>query len=141
MNDDNNRTLLLTTHYMVEAEELCDRVAIINEGKVLACDTPSNLKRSLQKEAIFEISLYAPLGLDLDSYKNIIGVKNCTVSQITDETILKMILENDSILSEVITESNRQSLRLNRLEKIEPSLEDVFIKLVGQRIDEVAKND
>ena len=46
---DNNptRTLMLTTHYMVEADELCDRVAIINQGRVLACDTPANLKRQL----------------------------------------------------------------------------------------------
>jgi ABC-2 type transport system ATP-binding protein len=52
---DKTRTLLLTTHYMVEAEELCDRVAIINKGRVLACDTPANLKRNLQRDAIFEI--------------------------------------------------------------------------------------
>ena len=55
MDADKNRSLLLTTHYMVEAEELCDRVAIINKGRVLACDTPANLKRELQRDAIFEI--------------------------------------------------------------------------------------
>jgi len=42
---------------MVEAEELCDRVAIINKGRVLACDTPANLKRNLQRDAIFEIEI------------------------------------------------------------------------------------
>ena len=45
MHEHANRTLLLTTHYMVEADELCDRVAIINGGRVLACDTPSRLKQ------------------------------------------------------------------------------------------------
>jgi ABC-2 type transport system ATP-binding protein len=50
-----DRTLLLTTHYMVEADELCDRVAIINKGRVLACDKPSVLKQRLQKDALFEI--------------------------------------------------------------------------------------
>ncbi len=54
---DKFRTLLLTTHYMVEAEELCDRVAIINKGRVLACDTPANLKHNLQRDAIFEIEI------------------------------------------------------------------------------------
>jgi ABC-2 type transport system ATP-binding protein len=51
---DNNptRTVMLTTHYMVEADELCDRVAIINQGRVLACDSPTNLKHQLQQEAI-----------------------------------------------------------------------------------------
>ncbi|MBI5650257.1 MAG: ABC transporter ATP-binding protein [Chloroflexi bacterium] len=51
---DKSRTLLLTTHYMVEADELCDRVAIINQGRVLACDTPANLKRRLQSEAVLD---------------------------------------------------------------------------------------
>jgi ABC-type multidrug transport system ATPase subunit len=58
------RTLLLTTHYMVEADELCDRVAIINKGKVLACDTPDNLKHSLQQEAIFRMEV------SLNGYEN-----------------------------------------------------------------------
>ena len=137
MHDDENRTLLLTTHYMAEADELCDRVAIINQGKVLACDSPSNLKKLLQKDAIFHISLYTPNGISLEKFENISGVKNCVLSQKPDETFLDLILEDESILPEVISETGRQSLRLNRLEKKEPSLEDVFIKLVGQRIDEV----
>ncbi|MDO9085663.1 MAG: ABC transporter ATP-binding protein [Anaerolineaceae bacterium] len=137
MDNGNDRTLLLTTHYMVEAEELCDRVAIINQGKVLACDTPANLKKTLQKEAIFHINLNAPSGLEVKSFENLPGVKNCVLTQKQDETNLDMILEDDSILSNVITETSRQSLRINRLEKREPSLEDVFIKLVGQRIEQV----
>src|SRR5262252_10151097 len=51
------RTLLLTTHYMAEADELCDRLAIIDKGKVLACDTPANLKRQVQKYPLYELSL------------------------------------------------------------------------------------
>lgn len=141
MHDDENRTLLLTTHYMAEADELCDRVAIINQGKVLACDSPANLKKLLQKDAIFHISLYTPNGISLDKFENITGVKNCVLSQKPDETFLDLILEDESILPEVISETGRQSLRLNRLEKKEPSLEDVFIKLVGQRIDEVVNAD
>jgi len=137
MGNDENRTLLLTTHYMAEADELCDRVAIINQGKVLACDSPANLKKLLQKDAIFHISLYTPNGISLENFEHITGVKNCVLSQKPDETFLDLILENESILSEIISEIGRQSLRLNRLEKKEPTLEDVFIKLVGQRIDEV----
>ncbi|MFN2303326.1 MAG: ABC transporter ATP-binding protein, partial [Anaerolineales bacterium] len=48
-----SRAILLTTHYMVEADDLCDRVAIINQGKVLACDRPSRLKHRLQQDAIY----------------------------------------------------------------------------------------
>ena len=46
-----DRTVLLTTHYMAEADELCDRIAIIDHGTVLACDTPANLKRHAAKAA------------------------------------------------------------------------------------------
>src|SRR5512140_1490748 len=60
---DRSRTLLLTTHYMAEADELCDRVAIINHGRVLACDTPSALKRQLQRDALFEIAVNGLKGL------------------------------------------------------------------------------
>ncbi len=45
MDDHPDRTLLLTTHYMAEADEMCDRLAIIDSGKLLVCDTPANLKR------------------------------------------------------------------------------------------------
>ncbi len=137
MHDDEARTLLLTTHYMAEADELCDRVAIINQGKVLACDSPTNLKKMLQKDAIFHISLNAPYEISLEKFEKIHGVKNCVLAKKRDEIFLDLILEDESILPEVISETGRQSLRLNHLEKKEPSLEDVFIKLVGQRIDEV----
>ncbi len=56
-----DRTLLLTTHYMAEADELCDRLAIIDRGKLLALDTPATSKHRLQREAIFKLKV-APLG-------------------------------------------------------------------------------
>jgi ABC-2 type transport system ATP-binding protein len=54
INERPSRTLLLTTHYMVEADELCDRVAIINDGRLLACDTPARLKQRLRPGATLE---------------------------------------------------------------------------------------
>jgi ABC-type uncharacterized transport system ATPase subunit len=62
-------------------------------------------------------------------------VKSCSIQHNPEESNMNLILENDSILSEVITTANQLNLKLNRLEKREPSLEDVFIKLVGQPID------
>src|SRR5512137_2007386 len=77
--DDNpTRTLMLTTHYMVEADELCDRVAIINQGRVLACDSPSNLKRNLQQEAIFRLEV-SPFNGSLTSDKFSVLPGVCTV--------------------------------------------------------------
>src|SRR5262249_5058990 len=53
--EDERRTLLLTTHDMAEAEALCDRVAIINSGRVLACDTPAALKERLQRDRVYHL--------------------------------------------------------------------------------------
>jgi len=51
------KTIMLTTHYMAEAEELCDRIAIVNKGKIVAMDTPSNLRRGISPESIIEITV------------------------------------------------------------------------------------
>ena len=86
VNEDPSRTLLLTTHYMVEADELCDRVAIINKGQVLACDTPANLKQALQREAIFEVSLHTPQKLEVESIRSLAGVNRVSVKELDGST-------------------------------------------------------
>ena len=70
--------VLLTTHYMVEADELCDRVAIINAGRVLACDTPANLKRRLQGEPIFHVETTAIGDEDASQLCSLPGVRKAT---------------------------------------------------------------
>src|SRR5512140_3550338 len=75
LDEDHSRTLLLTTHYMVEADELCDRVAIINHGRVLACDTPLALKQQIQRDALFEIAVTGMNGLKPSSLEQLPGVR------------------------------------------------------------------
>lgn len=137
MEDDPGRTMLLTTHYMAEADDLCDRVAIINQGKVLACDTPSALKHTLQSEIIFQMVVSAPAPLDEDAMCWISGVKDFHQKQGIDGLKLELILSEEAVLAEVINEISRQDGRILSLEKREPTLEDVFVRLVGQRMEEV----
>jgi ABC-2 type transport system ATP-binding protein len=66
--------MLLTTHYMAEADALCDRVAIINGGRVLACDSPANLKKRLQQEAIFHLDV-SPLDGGVAECRALRGVR------------------------------------------------------------------
>src|SRR5512143_2247423 len=75
LEEDRTRTLLLTTHYMVEADELCDRVAIINRGRVLACDTPAALKQQIQRDALFEIAVNGLNGLSTSTLEKLPGVR------------------------------------------------------------------
>jgi ABC-2 type transport system ATP-binding protein len=135
------RTLLLTTHYMVEAEELCDRVAIINKGRVLACDTPANLKRNLQRDAIFEIETSPLNGLNSTVLVNQPEVRKAVLSQTEAGAKLELILKEESGLASVINLVTQNNVKILRLSKREPTLEDVFMELVGQRMEDVEKGE
>ena len=137
MDADKNRTLLLTTHYMVEAEELCDRVAIINKGKVLACDTPANLKRNLQRDAIFEIETSPLNGLTDKILAEQVEVKKAALTEIEGGAILELILTDESGLATIINILTQKNIKVRRFTKREPTLEDVFMELVGQRMEDV----
>src|SRR3990172_5972799 len=101
MERDRARTILLTTHYMVEADDLCDRVAIINKGKVLACDSPGNLKRRLQRDAIFEMAV-SPLNGKAEGYRTIPGVLKFVHEARDGQSHLQFILESEDVLGQVV---------------------------------------
>lgn len=129
-----DRTILLTTHYMAEADELCDRVAIIDRGKVLACDTPDNLKWHLQREAIFNLKI-GPLGPRPDRdemIEHVPGVRQVTVAEKNSHTNLNLILEREEVLADVLAHLMRRGVALISLDKRAPTLEDVFVDLVGR---------
>jgi ABC-2 type transport system ATP-binding protein len=135
------RTLLLTTHYMVEAEELCDRVAIINKGRVLACDTPANLKRGLQRDAIFEIETSPLNGLTPQMLQDQPEVRKAALTEIEGGAKLELILEEESALASVINLLTHKHVKVMRLSKREPTLEDVFMELVGRKMEDVEKEE
>jgi ABC-2 type transport system ATP-binding protein len=130
------KTILLTTHYMAEADELCDRLAIIDQGLVLACDSPSNLKKSLQREALFHIETNLMLN-DLDKFNQIPGVKSFAFEHKSHlgRTLLKFILDDDSVISDVSQALSQNGSKIISLSKMEPTLEDVFISLVGKGLE------
>jgi ABC-2 type transport system ATP-binding protein len=136
-----SRTLLLTTHYMVEAEELCDRVAIINKGKVLACDTPANLKRDLQRDAIFEIETSKLNGLSSQMLESLPEVRKAALTEIEGGAKLELILPEESALANVINILTQKQVKVMKLSKHEPTLEDVFMELVGQKMEDVEKEE
>ena len=142
VNADRQRTLLLTTHYMVEADELCDRVAIINRGRVLACDTPANLKHQLQHESIFHLQV-SPFNGKTSSEKvrGIPGVIKVTHLPQDGYESVELILADESVLGTVINTFTAADVQIRNLEKSAPSLEDVFVKLVGQSMAEVESGE
>ncbi len=131
------KTALLTTHYMVEADELCDRIAIINHGRVLACDSPSNLKRMIQRDSVFEAEV-SPVREEMNALGDLPGVRDVSVRERMDDGVggLRLILEEEGAISRVLGRISEMGCEVRLLKKSEPSLEDVFLKLVGRGLEE-----
>ncbi len=136
MREDPTRTVLLTTHYMAEADELCDRIAIIDHGAVLACDTPTNLKRMLQTQPVFAIRAAGVGPAQLPALGRAPGVQRVTGEPAADGAgyLLKFILDDEAAIGAVVTALTAVQGRILGLQKEEPTLEDVFIKLVGRSL-------
>jgi ABC-2 type transport system ATP-binding protein len=124
-------TVLYTTHYMEEAERLCDRVAIMDEGDVLALDTPRNLISLLGGGVI-----YAGLGTDatgtmkaaIEALPQVSGVS------LQDERIKLETRDASVALLELIELCHRSDVPILSLEVLEPNLESVFLHLTGKRL-------
>jgi len=136
-----DRTVLLTTHYMVEADELCWRVAIIDHGKILALDTPRALKRALPEETVFVVHLAAPPPAGWDA--GIAGIESA-IQQThpgTGGAELRLTLREDQVIGEVLGAFRHREIPVLDLTKHEPSLESVFVSLVGRGLDEADAPD
>jgi ABC-2 type transport system ATP-binding protein len=128
-----DRTVLLTTHYMMEADELCGRVAIIDHGRILALDTPTALKRTLPAEPVFEFQVSAT-GRDLDGLRGIVGVRSMShhAHPATGAVELRVVVEEDDVIGEVLGRLKGLGRSVLHLTKMEPTLETVFIHHVGR---------
>ncbi len=135
------RTILLTTHYMQEAEELCDRVAIIDQGRIVACDSPASLKQRLRQEALFELEITHPRGLASEALEAIPGVHRAILAETDGGARLNLALKDESALAEVIRTLTIHSIQVRHLTKKEPTLEDVFVELVGRPFKEVEEDE
>ncbi|HMN13883.1 MAG TPA: ABC transporter ATP-binding protein [Bellilinea sp.] len=136
MKEDPHRTVLLTTHTLVEADDLCDRIAIINKGKVLDCDTSHNLKKRLQHDAIFDIEVAGNREVNGNRYEALPGVNRLTYEPSDGFTTYKFVLDTDGTVADVVEALTKDGLRIQNLQKREPTLEDVFVALVGRSMAE-----
>ena len=133
-------TILLTTHYMAEADEMCDRVAIIDRGRILACDRPYVLKEKLKENKIMRLevsSMQADLGF-LEKAAGVVGFSQTRNIQ-TDTTTLRIMVRDEVVLSSVTKRLEGQKLRVLAANEVEPTLEDVYICLVGRGFEEEAE--
>ena len=120
-------SILVTTHYMDEAEH-CDRIALINSGKIIACDTPFNLKTKYMKNAIFEIECDNVMA-GLEALRHNPAIIDVTLYGL----FLHVVLPDENIIDSISNILAEKSITVTRAEKITPSLEDVFVFLVEEQ--------
>jgi ABC-2 type transport system ATP-binding protein len=131
-------TIILTTHYLEEADALCDRVAIINLGKIVELDNPAQLKRKIISGDI--ISLNFENNDLLLSAKDILMKENFVKElQPVDSTLHIYVDEGDRALPLVIQLLNKNNLHIQTVSLSRPTLDDVFLKLTGRKLIETEK--
>jgi ABC-2 type transport system ATP-binding protein len=127
------RTILLTTHYMDEAERLCDRVAIVDKGRVIALGTPTELIAQLGGEHLIEFALESGGASDEDALRRLPSVQSLRREE--DAYCLAVAAPHVAIPA-LLQYLQAQNLTLARLTTRHASLEDVFVSLTGRRLEE-----
>jgi ABC-2 type transport system ATP-binding protein len=123
------KTILLTTHYIEEAEKLCDRVAIVDQGKVIAQGTPRELKQSSAGTTRIEVRLTRP---EPDgALSKLDGVSDCVLA---DGAYVMHSTRVPQTIVSLVKHLEAQGNELSGLEIAAPSLEDVFLELTGRRL-------
>jgi ABC-2 type transport system ATP-binding protein len=125
---DRGKTVFLTTHYMEEAERLCNRVAIVDQGKIVALDTPSNLIRSLGSEYRVVFSVRGKL--DKAGFEGIPSVRK--IEQVNDQVTIQG--KEEGLLSGIVNTLEAGGIIFRDLRTEQPTLEDVFLTLTGKEI-------
>jgi ABC-2 type transport system ATP-binding protein len=127
-------TVLLTTHYMYEAEEMCDRVAIIDKGKIVALGTLQELKGLVRKAVVLDLNVKGISDQSIQTLKGISGVETVVSRDDPESGLSHLRLQTDGrnrVVSEVIESCVKSRVKVLSFQAAEPTLEDVFIKLVG----------
>ena len=127
------QTILLTTHYMEEADQLADRVAIMDHGRLLALDSPAALKRSIGADTVVKVSAdgdLAPLARHLESLAGVRCVK------VVDGSLQLHVEGSAGVLPRLIAHTEAGGFTVTDLSMTEPTLETVFINLTGKELRE-----
>ena len=127
------QTVLLTTHYIEEAEEFCDRAAIMDHGRILALDTPAKLKRSLGTG----VSVIVKGEGDRKALvRQLAKIEGATGTWLQDDSVRLHLGEVDGALAKVIAAAERGGFQLTDVSLSEANLETVFIQLTGRELRE-----
>ncbi len=128
------KTVLYTTHYIEEVSQMCDRVGIMNKGKIIALDTPEALKGMAKKGEVADIVVKNMSEAQVSSLRGLDGVAGLAAEvqdSVLGQTRLRIRLENVDSLPMVLDFFFREKIKLVNFRQEEPTLEDAFIELTG----------
>lgn len=134
LNQEEDITVLMTTHYMDEADKLCDEVAIINQGQIIKADSPINMKRELKADTITmkvdKKDKFIEEAAKLDFIKEIFE---------DNEEIKMMVERGENLVPVLVNFANQNQIMVKSIEITHPNLEDVFISYTGTKITDRGK--
>jgi len=126
------QTILVTTHNMAEADAVCDRLAIMDHGKILALDTPQRLKDTVGADSVVKLTSHG----DLNKLASLLQdrVQGAVSSRQVDGSILLQVKGRTGVLPRVINAAEKEGFDITDLSIAEPTLETVFINLTGKEL-------
>ncbi len=123
------KTIFMSTHNMNDANELCNRIAIINHGKIIAIDTPERIKSMGKDHIIVEVSLEPFEPEHLERYMRDRKI------EVSGDKIIVHTSDPDDVIKDIVRYAEKNNLKIVSLTTRKPTLEDVFVSLVGDGIE------
>ena len=124
------KTVLLTTHYMFEADELCDRIAVISAGRIIAEGTPGQLKNRVTAGGVLEVEVYGLRDSVLATIHQVAGVRGVAIEEQDQAQIITVRTEPGAEVTRPVLQC-LDGATVGRVATREPSLEDAYVELVG----------
>lgn len=137
INRENKTTIILTTHMMVEADILCNRIGIIDHGKIVALDTSPNLKKLISGTDTTILEMEIP-NLDPQLISSIRSIKCVTSISQDNSTNIKIQAKGDEAFDTIIDAIRAEKGKINSVKSLEPTLEDVFLHITGHEVRDKA---
>jgi ABC-2 type transport system ATP-binding protein len=130
-----DKTVFLTTHYMFEADALCERVAVINNGKIVALDTPEGLKRHVEDLSVIEVEVFGIAPHMVELLRQLPEVDTVSVEDRDQKQAVRIHSTlGSAIVPQIMHRLDGNGMRLGRVTVREPTLEDAYVRLVGGQV-------
>ncbi len=139
INQENKTTIILTTHMMNEADILCNRIGIIDHGKIAALDNSCNLKKMVSGEDSTVLKLETP-NITKKAINKLESMDNVTSVSQENASHIKIHATGDNAFDTIVDTLRADKIKINSIESLQPTLEDVFLQITGRAMRDKADN-